>query len=207
MDKAKEMVSLSVHITEKLKSQLKPNADEEEDEEVKKFKSCLLSMGIIDNPVTKDSSGSKYYKDLAVEINRNFESVVRENGGIMSLTDLYCRLNRARAMAGLISPEDLLNACAQLKKLNLKLGYYFHKESNLRVVQIDEMIEDIDKLNAIYDLMEKNKCLSVDQLSKLLKCNTLVARQQLLYGETIGKFCRDDTMNGLFFYTNLLLQQ
>ena len=75
------------------------------------------------------------------------------------------------------------------------------------VLQIDEMIENKETLNKIYELIEANRCLSVDQLSKLMKCNTLVARQQLIYGETIGQLCRDDTSNGLFFYINLFLQK
>ena len=53
-------------------------------------------MGIIDNPVTKESSGSKYYKDLAMEIYKNFCQVISEKGGIMTLADVYCRLNRVK---------------------------------------------------------------------------------------------------------------
>ena len=38
----------------------------------------------------------------------------------MVLTDVYCRVNRARGLE-LLSPEDLLNACRQLAPLNLPI--------------------------------------------------------------------------------------
>ena len=40
----------------------------------------------------------------------------------MALTDVYCRINRARGLE-LISPDDLLNACRQLESMNLPLVY------------------------------------------------------------------------------------
>ena len=52
MNKAKEMVHLSVTITEKLKSNQKQSQDDQDDAELNTFKSCLLNMGIINNPVT-----------------------------------------------------------------------------------------------------------------------------------------------------------
>lgn len=38
----------------------------------------------------------------------------------MALTDVYCRVNRARGLE-LLSPEDLLNACRQLSLLNMPI--------------------------------------------------------------------------------------
>jgi ESCRT-II complex subunit VPS36 len=39
---------------------------------------------------------------------------------MMVLTDIYCRVNRARGLE-LLSPEDLLNACRQLAPMNLPI--------------------------------------------------------------------------------------
>lgn len=203
IEKAKDMVKLSQVITEKVQNKIKNNEDD--DEEIKNLRSCLLNMGIIDNPVTKNSSGSKYLKELALEINRVLKNVVRDMGGVMTLNDVYCRINRARGMAGFISPDDLVNACNELNKLNVELRYVFYKDTNLKCVQITELIENKERINEIYEIIEKNQYVSVDSLSKLLKCNTLVAKQLLLYGERIGKFCRDDTIYGLNFYINLFL--
>lgn len=47
-------------------------------------------------------------------------SLKQEVGGMMALTDAYCRVNRARGLE-LVSPDDLLNACRQLAPLNLPI--------------------------------------------------------------------------------------
>ena len=48
------------------------------------------------------------------QIHQNFHcDAVSEAGGMMTLTDAYVRLNRARGLE-LISPEDLLDACQSL---------------------------------------------------------------------------------------------
>lgn len=40
---------------------------------------------------------------------------------MMTLPDVYCRVNRARGIE-LLSPEDLLNACQVLGRLNLPIS-------------------------------------------------------------------------------------
>ena len=94
MNQAKEMVNLSNTLIAKLSKNSASSSNETDDEDMKKLKNYFLNMGLIDNPVTKESSGSKYYKDLAMEIHRNFFQVISEMGGIMTLSDVYCRLNR-----------------------------------------------------------------------------------------------------------------
>jgi ESCRT-II complex subunit VPS36 len=42
----------------------------------------------------------------------------------MTLADAYCRWNRARGLE-LVSPEDLLNACNKLEKINSPIWYFF----------------------------------------------------------------------------------
>jgi ESCRT-II complex subunit VPS36 len=98
MNQAKEMVNLSNTLIAKISKNAAASAssanETEDDEDMKKLKNCFLSMGLIDNPVTKESSGSKYYKDLAAEIHKNFSGIINDQGGIMTLADVYCRLNR-----------------------------------------------------------------------------------------------------------------
>lgn len=71
MNQAREMVTLSNAITAKLTREAKASGADEEDEDMAKLKGYFSSMGIIDRPVTKEASGSKYFKDLAMEISRN----------------------------------------------------------------------------------------------------------------------------------------
>lgn len=164
MNQAKEMVNLSNLIIAKLAKDNKIN--NEEDEDMKRLKGYFLNMGIIDNPVTKESSGSKYYRDLALEISNNFTQIIMDAGGIMTLSDVYCRLNRARAIAGLVSVDDLMNACKQINKLNLKLKYNVYVDNNLHVLEIEHYQVSAEKFKQITEFIEKNECLTPYGLSK-----------------------------------------
>ena len=177
-------------------------------------------MGIIDNPVTKESSGSKYHKDLALEIYNTLFKRIDEQGGIMTLVDAFCKsnqiefncnqiliyilglLNRARAIAGLISPEDHLNACKQLNKLNVNLKYNIYPDLNLHVLEIPQSSKSIRMNEEICELVTRDESVSAFNLSKIINCNLIVAKKYLLDLETIGKLCRDDTTMGLRFYIN-----
>lgn len=166
------------------------------------------STGIIDNPVTKESSGSKYYKSLALEIYNSMTKLILEHGGIMTLADVYCRLNRARGLAGLVSIEDLLNACKELNRLNYDLKYNAYKDMNLHVLEVISTGQQNKKrLEEICDLVKKNECLTPYALSNLLQSSWIVAKKLLIDAENIGLLCRDDTYMGLRFYPNLFSSQ
>ena len=207
MNQAKEMVTLSQTIVGKISKDKLTAESNEDDEEMKKLKGYFLNMGIIDNPVTKESSGSKYHKELAVEIANNFLQTIINQGGIMTLSDVYCRLNRARAIAGLVSPEDLLNACKQINKLNLKIKYNIYADLNLHVLEVESSNLNTEKLDKVCKLVEDNESLTPYALSKIISCSLIVARKNLLDSESLGRLCRDDTSMGLRFYKNLFLIQ
>lgn len=201
MNQAKEMVKLSNNITAKLAKE--KASSENDDEDMDKLKGYFSNMGIIDSPVTKETSGSKYFKDLAKEISKNLTDVIAAHGGIMTLSDVFCRLNRARAIAGLISAEDLLNSCKQLNKLNEKLKYNIYIDLNLHVLEINSIHND--KINEISEIVNANESVTPYGLSKIIGCSLIVAKKHLLDGEQMGKLCRDDTGFGLKFYSNLFL--
>ncbi|XP_063987495.1 vacuolar protein-sorting-associated protein 36 isoform X3 [Diachasmimorpha longicaudata] len=115
MEMAKDMVTISKTISAKIRER---QGDITEDETVR-FKSYLMSMGI-DDPVTRDAykTSNEYFRQLAVQLSQILEEPLKEVGGMMTLTDVYCRVNRARGLE-LLSPEDLLNACRQLAPLSL----------------------------------------------------------------------------------------
>lgn len=64
---------------------------------------------------------------------------------MMTLTDVYCRVNRARGLE-LLSPEDLLNASRQLASLDLPIVLRVF-DSGVMVLQVrshdDNTIIDI----------------------------------------------------------------
>ncbi|XP_067948257.1 vacuolar protein-sorting-associated protein 36-like [Watersipora subatra] len=196
MYKAKEMVIISKSIASKIEQ--KQGAITED--ETVKFKSYLLSLGIPD-PVTRGShkSNTKYIAKLANEISSFIALPLQECGGMMTLTDLYCRINRARGME-LLSPQDLLSACKLLPSLKLPVTLRSYG-SGVMVIQLRSNDEEL--LAAETALMvEENTCLSAHELSRTVGLSVVIAKERLLLAENLGKLCRDDTVEGLKFYIN-----
>ncbi|CAF3826829.1 unnamed protein product [Rotaria magnacalcarata] len=100
MQQAKDMFNISKTIANKSQEQ---RSDLTSDETIR-FRSYLLSLGI-DNPVTKESAGSQYHVSLAREVASLLEKSLKDTNDIMTLSDVFCRINRARGYE-LISPED-----------------------------------------------------------------------------------------------------
>uniref|UniRef100_H2YLK5 Vacuolar protein-sorting-associated protein 36 n=1 Tax=Ciona savignyi TaxID=51511 RepID=H2YLK5_CIOSA len=199
MEKAKEMVTLSSTIAEKIKDK---KGDITDDETVK-FQSYLLSLGI-PNPVTKQThgSGTHYHQQLAHEIARSLKPQIEKSGGMILLTDAYCRINRARGME-LLSPEDLLNACRVLSHLNLsiKLRQF---DTGVMVLQLDSH-SDETVVKQTTELVTDSNSLSSEELASLVDISVLLAKERLLLAESSGAVCRDDADQGLRFYPNLFL--
>lgn len=156
------------------------------------------------DPVTrrKFTSDTKYYKELAREVHRLVASLIRDKGGQMALTDIYCTVNRARGFQ-LISPEDLLNACEQMEtqKLGLRLVRY---SSGLVVLTSDDYDETAVAEHTLEMINQCGNC-SAHQLSLTASIPISLARQRLLNCERAGLACRDESVHGLIFYPNKFL--
>uniref|UniRef100_A0A8D2HCH4 Vacuolar protein-sorting-associated protein 36 n=1 Tax=Urocitellus parryii TaxID=9999 RepID=A0A8D2HCH4_UROPR len=184
--KAKEMVELSKSIANKIKEK---QGDITEDETIR-FKSYLLSMGIA-NPVTRETygSGTQYHMQLAKQLAGILQVPLEERGGIMSLTEVYCLVNRARGME-LLSPEDLVNAC--------KIG--------VMVIELQSHKEEEMVAAALETVSEKGS-LTSEEFAKLVGTSVLLAKERLLLAEKRGHLCRDNSVEGLRFYPNLFMTQ
>ncbi|KAK4887663.1 hypothetical protein RN001_003934 [Aquatica leii] len=199
MSMAKDMVNLSNMISTKIREK---QGDITEDETVR-FKSYLLSLGIED-PVTRDAykSDNQYYRSLAKQICDIIETPITEAGGIMALTDVFCRVNRARGLE-LLSPEDLLNACRLMESLELPLNLY-RFDSGVIVLQLVTMSpESIAEATA--EMLDEKGSLSSEELARLLGISILLAKERLMITEKCGKSCRDNSTEGLRFFPNWLL--
>ncbi|XP_060064336.1 vacuolar protein-sorting-associated protein 36-like [Ylistrum balloti] len=199
MEKAKEMVNLSKTIATKIKER---QGEITEDETVK-FKSYLLSMGIPD-PVTREThgTGDKYYSELAKQLSKVLEKQLQECGGIMTLTDVYCRVNRARGME-LLSPEDMLHACEMLESLRLPIRLKVF-DSGVIVLQLQSHDEE-QVISDVTDLVEEKTSLTAEELAQLQGVSVILSKERLLLTEKVGGICRDETVEGLRFYSNFFL--
>lgn len=225
IESAKDMVNISKVISAKIRER---QGDISDDETIR-FKSYLMSLGI-DDPVTRDDvTGTEidYFQRLANQLCEMLLDPLSDVGGMMSLADVYCRINRARGLE-LLSPEDLLNACRQLRG-PIKLRQF---PSGAMVLQLeshdDEAVAEDTSNKVIYKnngthilagqpsiciicfclffQVEEAKSLSVEELATALGISLLLAQERMLTAERFGKICRDDSIEGLRFYPNLFLK-
>ncbi|KAF3423327.1 hypothetical protein E2986_10732 [Frieseomelitta varia] len=212
MEVAKDMVSISKTISAKIRVILdkitlplqERQGDITEDETVR-FKSYLMSLGI-DDPVTRDAykSSNEYFKQLAIQLANILEEPIKEVGGMMTLTDVYCRVNRARGLE-LLSPEDLLNASRQLASLSLPIVLRVF-DSGVMVLQ-SRSHDDNAIVDVIAELIKERGSLTAEEFAQSEGISVLLARERLLVTEKRGRASRDDTIEALRFYPNLFLEK
>ncbi|KAG0376423.1 hypothetical protein BGX24_007771 [Mortierella sp. AD032] len=198
MDKAAEMVALAETISNRLSKSNSMN-----NEETATFKTYLLSMGIA-APVTKDTAGAVFHKELARELVEFILPIVEREGGTMSLMDIYCVFNRARGVE-LISPKDLHTACELFEALNLPLRLRKF-DSGLLVIQTLARYSDDEVSGAItkrIQTLPPGAGLTAVELASAIQISVALAQEQLLMTEARGLICRDESVEGLRFFDNL----
>ncbi|XP_011499251.1 PREDICTED: vacuolar protein-sorting-associated protein 36 isoform X2 [Ceratosolen solmsi marchali] len=201
MGMAKDMVSITKTISAKIRER---QGDITEDETVR-FKSYLMSLGI-DDPVTRDAykSSNEYFRQLARQLAEILEEPIKEVGGMMVLTDIYCRVNRARGLE-LLSPEDLLNACRQLASMNLPI-ILRRFDSGVMVLQ-SQTHSDYEITETVAQLIKNKGSVTATELAQTEGIPVVLACERLLMTEKYGKACRDDSIEALRFYPNLFLEK
>ncbi|OQR73320.1 vacuolar protein-sorting-associated protein 36-like [Tropilaelaps mercedesae] len=191
MASAKDMVELSQKLMTKSRDKSLT------DDETAQFRSQLLSIGLSESSAHAGDSGDK---QLQQQISRVLLPACESSSGMMSLTEAYCRINRARGL-GLLSPEDMLAALGSIQH-PIKLATF---SSGLRVVQLSSLDETVWK-EKIVSLIKEAGCLSAEQLAIRLKTSAVLALERLLQVEDCDRACRDDSVDGLVFYPNRFLE-
>jgi ESCRT-II complex subunit VPS36 len=85
--------------------------------------------------------------------------------------------------------------------LGLKLRKF---DSGVLVIQ-EEVFDDFLMFERLVELakQEPTEGISPTSVSHQLQVSLLVAKEQLLLAEKSGYLCRDDTLNGIFYFENL----
>lgn len=203
MGLAKDMVSLSKSISNKIKE----HSGEVSADDTTQFRSYLLSLGI-DDPVTRETYGNatEYHHHLAREIVQALDEPVKEAGGVMLLSEVYCRINRARGLQ-LLSPEDVMHACHVMKKLGLSLNLYTF-DSGVQVVQTAGLDQE-KVLQTTIDVLgcHESDGVSAGDLARECGMPLLLAQERLLQAERCAEAVRDDSSEGLRFFPNLFFSR
>ena len=119
---------------------------------------------------------------------------------MMPLTDLYALYNRARG-TNLVSPDDLVQACALFP--NLGLPFRLRRfDSGVLVVQSTAFSEE-RVVQRIEELVEQRAPLTAANVAKEFSVSLQLAYEQLVLAEQHLVLCRDETLAGVFFYANL----
>ncbi|KAL7481926.1 hypothetical protein ACHAW6_007604 [Cyclotella cf. meneghiniana] len=180
-----------------------------------KLVGMLENMGMT-SALSEKQSGSMYHKQLArqlVDFLRHKDKL-SQAGGMMTLTDVYCLFNRARA-TNMISPDDLLKASDLMKELHLGLSKRVFA-SGVAVIQ-DDAFDDETMAKRLAGLAtqsiksqsatprESVGGITAMDVSRALKISALLAYEHLLSAEQRGWVCRDVTIEGIRFFPNLFI--
>merc|ERR1712012_503150 len=112
---------------------------------------------------TKGScSDSEYYKLLAKEMFLILDQPIQQSGGMISLTDAFVRVNRARGME-LVSPEDILQAARSLKDSHLPM----------RLHQFQSGVLDL------MNQLESVGSFTPEEMSRQMNLSVILARERL----------------------------
>lgn len=162
----------------------------------------LQSIGMV-SPVTKYSAGRRYHQQLARQV---ADMLVQQRrltrmGGMITLTDLYCIVNKARGTE-LVSPDDLYR-CTKLMD-SLKLGMRLVTfRSGVKVIQSDDLGEDA-LCRRIMDLYSAEMIgFRIDEIASALGITLVIAKEQVMLVENKGLLCRDESVYGITFYKNI----
>ena len=130
---------------------------------------------------------------------------------MMTLTDAFCRVNRARGMA-LLSPEDLMNACRTLTSVaSGAICLHTFPETGVTVLQLtsaqvgSEEVLAQTEATVVQATEATDVGLTAEDFARNVGVALVIAKERLLAAEAAGRICRDDTVEGLRFFPNLIL--
>ncbi|KAI0982510.1 hypothetical protein GJ496_008744 [Pomphorhynchus laevis] len=197
MNSAGKMAELAKSIAAKLQDNQKRILDSND---IAKFRSYLLSLGMVANPVVKGFTSRDFHKQLCVELSEVIRPFINRYGGLMNLVDVYCVLNRARGLDP-ISPSDLANACELLPMYSndIRLVKFDSGVHALEITSPDESSRIIEAVKENHGHITANIYASKANLSQML------ALEHLHRAEQNGILCRDESLSNLCFYPNIFL--
>ena len=221
MASAKEIVALA-------ESFAKTSADGSSDASALLLESATALGMVTTKGMLGSSSGSESLylselsRNLAEYLTDDARGILKKEGGIMSVVDLWAVFNRARGGVDLISPVDFAKATRLWEKLNLPVRLRQFK-NGLLVVQSHDRTDDktIAQLLAWFQELHEIPPLPDDDVKwnwQAFGCGVTaqdvarrfgwsvgVASEELEMAEERGVLCREEGVEGLRFWENFLV--
>lgn len=221
MTSAKEIIALA----EQFSSQANLGANGSSDANALASQSAS-ALGLI---TTKDMLGSGSESLYVSELSRNLaewltddtHGVLRREGGIMTLVDLWAVFNRARGGVELVSPADFEKAARMWDKLKLPVRLRQFK-SGLLVVQgrdrtdektissllawLRELHDSQVTADVMWDMRTYGKGVTAQETAERFGWSVGVATEELEMAEEAGALCREQGLEGIRFWENWLVK-
>lgn len=183
------------------------------------------ALGLV---ATKDMLGggsdelyiSELSRNLAEYLTDDRKGILRREGGIMSLVDLWAVFNRSRGGVELISPTDFERAAQLWDKLKLPIRLRRFK-SGLLVVQGRERTDEKTvsallswlstmhtppETSSTWDVQTYGRGVTAQEVAEHFGWSLGVATEELDMAEDYGALCRDQALDGIRFWENWLLK-
>ena len=188
------------------------------------------SAKALDMVTTKDmlgsSAGSEYLylsemsRNLAEYLTDDAKGILRKEGGIMSLVDLWAVFNRARGGVELISPMEFEKAARLWEKLKLPVRLRQFKNGLLVVQQADrtddktiaQLLSWLQEFHTSSSNSEvgwgrdaSGRGITAQEAGQKFGWSVGVASEELEMAEEKGALCREEGIEGLRFWENWIV--
>ena len=189
------------------------------------------SAKALDMVITKDmlssSAGSESLylsemsRDLAEYLTDDGKGILRKEGGIMSLVDLWAVFNRARGGVELISPMEFGKAARLWEKLKLPVRLRQFKNGLLVVQQADRtddktIAQLLSLLHEFHPPSSESEAgrsheafgrgITAQEVAQRFGWSVGVASEELEMAEEKGELCREEGVEGLRFWENWIAE-
>ena len=163
---------------------------------------------------------SEMSRNLAEYLTDDAKGILRKEGGIMSLVDLWAVFNRARGGVELISPMEFEKAARLWEKLKLPVRLRQFKNGLLVVQQADRTDDKtIAQLLSLLheshigesdsELQGSNEAfgrgITAQEAAQRFGWSVGVASEELEMAEEKGALCREEGIEGLRFWENWIV--
>lgn len=169
----------------------------------------VASLGI-GGQVSKDAAGGSktFYHQLAREVTDFLDAtkILANEGGAMTLHDLYAIYNRSRGIE-LVSPSDLRKAVALADEMGLPLRLRkLHSgvlivEEKLYIPTYERLAQWISRLEA----WQADAGVSAQDVSNHFGWSLYIATEELEQADLQGSLCRDEQPQAVRYFVNKIL--
>lgn len=175
---------------------------------------------------SRSGLGSLYHseisRNLAEYLTDDARGILKKEGGIMSLVDLWAIFSRAKGGVDLVSPIDFEKAARLWEKLNLPVRLRQFK-NGLLVVQRQDWTDDktiaqilgwFNEIRQIpppidvkWDWTTFGRGVTAQEAARRFGWSVGVASEELEMAEDKGVLCREEGVEGLRFWENFFMDE